>query len=106
MIPKKKRLTKEFFQILMKEGKTFSSPFFLFYFLKDKSFGFSFVAPKKSFKTAVLRNKYKRLGYNMIRPILPKKGSGIFVYKKTAITQNTKILKDDIYFILNKTNLL
>lgn len=106
MLPKKKRVTKEAFQILIKEGKTLSTPLFLFHYKKSESPQYVFVAPKKVFKNAVKRNKHRRIGYNILRFIPLKTGAGIFVYKKQAIETKTEDLKKDIVFILKKVGFL
>jgi ribonuclease P protein component len=106
MLPKKKRVTKEFFQILMKEGKTFSNQLFLFYYTNSLKPLYVFVAPKNIYKTAVKRNKQRRIGYNIIRNIPLKSGSGIFMYKKQSISATQPEIKENILFILKKTGLL
>lgn len=102
MLPKKKRVTKEAFQVLMKEGKSLSTQLFLFYFKENNSPQYAFVAPKKAFKNAVKRNKFRRIGYNILRSIPVKYGSGIFVYKKQAISAKTEDIKENIVFVLKK----
>jgi ribonuclease P protein component len=106
MLPKKKRVTKETFQILIKEGKTLSTQLFLFYFKKSDLPKYVFVCPKNIFKNAVKRNKWRRIGYNILRSIPIKSGTGIFIYKKPAITAKTQEIKDNIVFILKKTGLI
>ena len=131
MLPKKKRVTKVDFQVLMKEGKTFSTPLFLFYYVERGAFGsvntsklserrhskglddpyykksenphYIFVAPKNPFKNAVIRNKYRRIGYNIVRTIPLKPGFGIFIYKKQAILATQAEIKENVIFILKKT---
>ena len=106
MFSKKKRVTKEFFQILMKEGKTFSTQLFLFHYKKNESPQYVFVAPKNIFKNAVKRNKYRRIGYNILRFIPLKTGSGIFVYKKQAFMAKKDDFEKDIIYILKKAGFL
>jgi ribonuclease P protein component len=103
MLPKKKRVIKKVFQTIIKEGKTFSTPLFLFYFLKSDQPQYAFVAPKKIFKTAVKRNKYRRIGYNVLRQLPIKNNTGIFFYKKQAEKATTEEIKENITFILKKT---
>lgn len=105
MLPKKKRVTKEFFQVLMKEGKTFSTQLFLFHYIKSDSPQYAFVAPKGIFKKAVERNKFRRIGYNILRSIPVKAGSGVFLYKKQALLVMQVEIKENILFILKKTGL-
>ena len=106
MLPKKKRVTKSVFLSINKEGKTFSTPLFLFSYIKNKPYQYAFVSPKKIFKTAVLRNKLRRMGYNILRSIPLKSGSGIFFYKKQILITPTPEIKENIIFILKKTGIL
>ena len=101
MLPKKKRVTKVDFQVLMKEGKTFSTPLFLFYYKKSELPHYVFVAPKKLFKNAVKRNKYRRIGYNILRSLSIKSGFGIFIYKKQAISATQTEIRENVIFVLN-----
>jgi len=105
MLSKKKRVTKGVFRILMREGKTISTQLFLFYFLKSDSPRYAFVAPKNTFKSAVKRNKWRRIGYNILRSIPIKFGTGIFIYKKQSILAKSEEIKENILFILKKSNL-
>jgi RNase P protein component len=106
MLPKEKRVTKAVFHVLMREGKTFSTELFLFYSTKNEFPQYAFVAPKNIFKNGVARNKFRRIGYNILRSLSLKSGSGIFVYKKQSIMATQKEIKDDIVFILKKKNFL
>ena len=106
MLPKKKRVTKGVFQVLMKEGKTFSTQLFLLYYLKSNSLQYAVVAPKNIFKNAVKRNKFRRIGYNILRSLPLKCGTGILMFKKQAVNATTQEMKDSIIFILKKTNCL
>lgn len=90
----------------MKEGKTFSTQLFLFCYIKTANPQYAFVAPKNIYKNAVKRNKYKRIGYNVIRALSLKSGSGIFVYKKLSIDVSQSEIKENIIFILEKTGFL
>jgi ribonuclease P protein component len=106
MLPKKKRVTKEVFQTIIKGGKTFSTPFFLFFYINTKNPQYAFVAPKKVFKTAVMRNKYRRIGYNVLNSIHIKQGSGVFFYKKAILTTKQPEIKENILFILKKAGFI
>lgn len=105
MLPKKERVTKGIFRVLMKKGKTFSTQLFLLYFIKSELPQYSFVAPKNIFKSAVKRNKFRRIGYNILRSIPIKSGSGIFVYKKPSIIATQPEIRENILFTLKKTGL-
>ena len=90
----------------MKEGKTFSTQLFLFYYIKSDLPQYVFVAPKGIFKSAVKRNKFRRIGYNILRFVPLRSGSGIFVYKKPSSVSTTEEIKENILFILKKTGFL
>ena len=105
MLSKKKRVTKEIFQSLIKGGKTLSTPLFLFYFIESKSPQYAFVAPKGIFKKAVERNKFRRIGYNVLRYIPIKSGVGIFIYKKQASIANSAEIKGNILSVLKKVGI-
>ena len=103
MLPKKRRITKAVFEALMKEKRVASTNLFLFYSRKSDICQFAFVAPKNIFKKATTRNKYRRLGYNILRSIPSIKNKiGIFVYKKQAILATKEEIKKDIFYLLNK----
>ncbi|MCX6754561.1 MAG: ribonuclease P protein component [Candidatus Nomurabacteria bacterium] len=106
MLSKKKRVTKGVFNILLKDGKTFSNSLFLFYFIKAQSPHYAVVAPKGIFKTATQRNKYRRIGYNILRSLPVKSGSGIFMYKKPALIAENKDIKESMVSLLNKINII
>lgn len=106
MLPKKKRVTKEFFQTIMKEGKTFSTPLFLFRFVKSDTPHYAFVAPKGIFKKAIARNKFRRIGYNILRFIPLESLSGVFLYKRQALLATQVEIKENVLFILKKTYII
>jgi ribonuclease P protein component len=102
MLPKKKRITKEVFQNVMKNGKAFHGSFFLFRYIPYKIPQYAFVAPKNIFKNAVKRNKFRRFGYNTLAKYELKPTIGIFFYKKEALKVKKEDLEEDIVSILNK----
>ncbi len=106
MLPKKKRVTKGVFQVLLKEGKTFSTKLFLLYFIKNETPQYAVVAPKGVFKSAVKRNKFRRIGYNILRSLPIKSGIGVFMYKKQAITAENLEIKENIISLLKKINII
>jgi ribonuclease P protein component len=69
MLPKKKRIPRSLFPLLLKEGKTFKNDLFLVKIAFDKVPGgkFSFSISKKIAKSAVVRNKMRRWGYHFIQ---------------------------------------
>ena len=104
MLSKKKRITKEVFQSIMKNGKAFHGSLFLFRYLPSKTPQYSFVVPKNIAKSAVIRNKFRRTGYNILLKYELKPTSGIFFYKKEALKAKKEDIEIDISLILNKTN--
>ncbi len=106
MLPKKKRVKKAIFRVLMREGKIFSTELFLFYFKKSEFPQYAFIAPKNIFKNGVTRNKFRRIGYNILRSIPIKSGSGVFVFKKQSIIMAQPEIKENILFILKKVGFL
>ena len=106
MFSKKERVTKNVFRVLIKERKTISTPLFLFYFKKSDLSQYAFVSPKKAFKNAVERNKYRRIGYEILGTLGIKSGSGIFMYKKKVTTSTKEEIKQDITFILKKAGII
>lgn len=97
------RIKKNIFQTIINGGKIFSTPFFLFYFTKNQQAQYAIVAPKKIFKTAVKRNKYRRMGYNILRSFPLKGNMGIFIYKKEALFATQKEIKESVFLVLKKT---
>lgn len=103
MLPKKKRVTKELFQGIMKNGKTLVSPLFILRYIPQKSPQYAFVAPKTVAKQAVFRNKLRRQGYNALNqnPKIPCI-LAVFFYKKEAKKASFKDIKENIYSIISK----
>jgi ribonuclease P protein component len=106
MLPKKKRVTKKDFDVLIKNGKVFSSPLFLFYFIKTEEPKFGVVAPKKTFKKAFKRNKYRRIVFNVLKDLKLKGGSALFVYKNQLILPEKDQIKKEVIFLLSKNSLI
>ncbi len=105
MLPKKKRVTKELFQKIIKNGRIISSLLFTFKYLPRKSPQYAFVVPKIITKSAVKRNKYRRIGYNTLnlQDRIPNY-AGVFLYKKEAIKAEQNTIINDINTILSKIN--
>ncbi|MFA7000183.1 MAG: ribonuclease P protein component [Candidatus Paceibacterota bacterium] len=106
MLSKKKRITKDIFQTILKKGNIVSSSFFLFRYIKETSPRYAFVAPKKIAKTAVKRNSLRRIGYNILRSYDLQSCAGIFFYKKEALTATNLDLKKDIDSFLKKAGII
>ena len=87
----------------MKEGFFVAGSFFTFKYMAKKPSQYSVVAPKSMAKSAVLRNKLRRQGYNALSSLnIHKDIMGIFFYKKQAKMPIYKDIKDDIGLILSK----
>ena len=106
MLPKKKRVTKNTFKIIMDKGSIVSGSFFVLHYIKQESPQYAFVAPKKIAKTAVLRNSLRRKGYNAIRSYDLKSCAGILFFKKEAIAASILDIKKDLDFILKKARII
>jgi len=67
---------------------------------------YTFVAPKKAYKNAIKRNKYRRIGYNILRQLPITHGTAIFMYKKEAISAKKEEIQGNILFLLKKVRVL
>jgi ribonuclease P protein component len=103
MLPKKKRVNKKDFEFIIKNGKTLYSSLFSFYYIYSSLPHYAFVAPKKIFKGAIKRNKYRRIGYNLLREMKYRQDvSGVFMYKKEALLATKEEINQNIKFLINK----
>lgn len=103
MLPKKKRVNKKDFEFIIKNGKTLYSSLFSFYYTKSEAPHYAFVAPKKFFKRAIKRNKYRRIGFNLLKNINYKDNiSGIFIYKKDSLLATKEEIGQNIEFLFKK----
>jgi len=102
MLPKKKRITKDIFQTILKKGNIVSGSFFLFKYIKESHPRYVFVVSKKIAKTATKRNSLRRRGYNILKQYNLKNCAGIFFYKKEALNVSIDELKKDIGFVLER----
>lgn len=103
MLSKKKRVDKNTFKSIWDNGSIISGSFFIFKYTKSDSPRYAFVISKKLIKTAVKRNSFRRLGYNILRKmenLLPI--NGVFIYKKEGLVVPKDELKKDIEFIFKK----
>ncbi len=104
MFPKKKRVTKDLFQVVMKNGKMVHGSLFTLRYIPQNSPQFVFVAPKSVAKSAVSRNKLRRQGYNSLRAFALPKITGLFFYKKGVFKPKTEEIKADIDLIFKKAH--
>ena len=102
MLSKKKRVTKDIFQTILKRGSIISGSFFLFRYTPYSTPAYAFVVSKKIAKTAVKRNSLRRVGYNILRKQELRPVSGVFFYKKEALRAEPKEVENDIVSILKK----
>jgi ribonuclease P protein component len=73
MLPKANRLSSKEFDLVVKTGREICSPLFTIKYILSGVFKFSSAAPKKTFKTAVSRNRTRRIVYDAMRGILSLK---------------------------------
>lgn len=106
MLPKKKRVTKDIFQIIMKKGNMLSNSLFSFRYLNQENPQYAFVVPKSVAKRAVVRNKLRRQGYNAIRTMDTLSGLGVFMYKKQNKEVPFSEIKESIKSLLNKAKII
>jgi ribonuclease P protein component len=87
MLPQKNRVDQKTAKKIFARGKSLGSKSFILKFFKEPRQSFprlSFVAPKSIARTAVKRNRAKRIGYNILREHLkdfPKEVNGLFILK-------------------------
>ena len=102
-----KKVTKKLFDQIMREGVCFYGTFFTFRVIINKNNPkYAIVAPKSVAKTAVDRNKLKRVGYSALRGFGIKNSQGILFYKKNNLKIPFVEIKKDINFLLNKAKLI
>lgn len=111
MIPKKNRISKEFFEEISKKGKNINSSLFSIKYLKNslKNSLFSVVVSKKVSKTAVERNLIKRRYKYIINKHknLIKQGYFIVFYiKKESKNENFSNIQEEFLKTLEKSGLL
>lgn len=106
MLPKRKRVTKDLFPYIMKNGRVLTSPLFTLRYINQKTPQYAFVVPKTVAKQAFSRNTLRRKGYALLRQraLLPKV-LGVFFYKKQAHTAAFIDIKADIDALLNKISI-
>lgn len=104
MISKKRRLNKDLFNKVFKQGSMIHSPVFVFKFIKNpENKGlFSFVAPKSVAKTAVKRNSLRRKGYNYLKNIDNPHVFGVFMYKKGTKDASLDEIRNSVDLIFSK----
>lgn len=128
MLPKKNRVPRRLFPLIVVKGKNYSSLNIYMKVVslpslsrsskqekqissgKDEVFSrFSFVVSKKVSKKAVVRNKIRRIGYNVVQKNTRniKEGFLIAVFiKKSAIGLSKRKIEEEVISLFKKANLL
>lgn len=112
MLPKKRRIERKDFGKILKASKKLNSPHFLLNIAIDKDISpsrFSFSISKKVAKSAVDRNRLRRIGYSIIEKNLNRLETGFsahFVYKKITPVENFGSLEKEILELLSKSSVL
>ena len=103
MLPKRNRADRKLVAFIFKEGRFINSPSYSFKFIKigGKESRISVIVPKSVSKSAVKRNKLRRLGYSAIAKH-PSGLAGALIFKKYQ--DNLEILKDEAQNIFSKIN--
>ena len=120
MLPKKNRLDKKLFELVLQKGKFVNSPNLSLKFLKEKNLilpRISFVVPKTITKSAVKRNFLRRRGYSILNKYINnipntlmgivffgKNSFEIFSGKKDKKNDSIKNLENEIKYIVSKIN--
>lgn len=108
MLPKKQRIPRDLFPLLIK-GKTFINKLFLLRVVsskdQDKRFGFS--VSKKVAKSAVVRNRWRRVGYRLLRPFIPQiKPNTLATISFLTIPKDNEQVSLNLEAILKESNLI
>jgi ribonuclease P protein component len=91
MFPKKNRASKKDIDLIFKDGSFFNSANLTFkYIVKNNNLEprVSFIAPKTASKKAIIRNRLRRLGYNILKKHknqFPAGLIGVFVFSKNSL---------------------
>ena len=111
MIPKKHRISKDFFEMINKNGKGTTCPFLSVKYLKNdhKISLFSTVVSKKVSKTAPKRNLIKRRINSVLnshKNIIKQGYFLVFYVKPGALDRTFDQIKDETLLLLKKSGLL
>ena len=86
MLSKLDRLSVKEFDVVIKTGREAYSPFFTVKYALSSKFKFSPTAPKRTFETAVSRNRTRRRIYGAVRRVIaskrPKPNHVVLIIKK------------------------
>lgn len=110
MLPRKERLTKTVFNTVLEKGRVIHSPLFLLRILGgQKNTGISAVASKKIAKTAVERNRIRRLIYRGVGPLMSSiiSGTHVIVFAKQAMNETkAATITDDLKSVFAKARIM
>lgn len=115
MLPKERRVPREDFSYILSNGVRFNSSKLLLYVAKIPSdrpknkTKIAFSVSKKVCPHAVDRNRYRRVGYSVIRPILGRIKDGYFLffsYKKGSVPTTFKTLENEVLGLLSNASVL
>jgi len=110
MAKKRKRVTRKIFDLILKTGKTYHQPLFSLHILytQENVDRIACVVPKKTEKSAVIRNKLRRRCYNTLYKLLinNKPFLGILFIKPRSKHLPYKLFKKEITTILKKAGIL
>ncbi len=115
MLPKKRRMQRKEFAILLKTVRRYLSPHLSLFVSKNPAnepyfdTKFAFSASKKVAKTAVLRNKLRRMGYSAIRDVINRISPGymcLFSYKNDPKNVEFSVLKNEVEKLLSDAGVL
>ncbi len=112
MLPKQRRVGKEYFERIGKNGVSYHSPFFSVRILKSpehKESKFSFTVSKKVSPGAVERNLLKRRGYSVVKDLLTK--TQPFLLCAISIKKGAEVLlfqkfKEEIITLFKKATII
>lgn len=111
MLPRKRRLNREFIKKVIKQGKAVRGRGISLKYLvvSGRPSAFSFIVSGKNVKKAVDRNKLKRRGRAIVFKLFPrlKEGvSGLIFFNQDSQNMNFSSLEKEITALFQKTNFL
>lgn len=114
MLPKERRVPREEFSHILASGVRFNSPKLLLYITKSKNTAnnktrIAFSVSKKVCPKAVDRNRYRRIGYASVSPIIGGLQNGyllFFSYKKGSVPTTLKVIQNEVSGLLSVSNVL
>jgi ribonuclease P protein component len=104
MLPGRSRITTRSVDTVLKEGQTSFAPHLTLRFQRAAQTTVGFVVPHSLGLSATSRNRLRRRGYAIIRPLLPNTPSHtlLFFFKKGAEHLSSTEIKTEIKTLLDK----